>query len=173
MEIELLPGEEVKDVIGYEGLYKVSSYGGVWKLGNDGNVVKAIRVYREGAPYVRIPLSKDGDRKWHYPHRLVGKAFIANPNNLPIINHLDGDKSNCRYDNLEWCTYYDNHQHARDTGLNPRFKLSAEDKYRICEAYLSGSAAVVQLSEQYGVVPSAIYKHIRNFGRIKELLTRK
>jgi hypothetical protein len=36
MEIELLPGEEVKDVIGYEGLYKVTSYGGIWKLGPDG-----------------------------------------------------------------------------------------------------------------------------------------
>jgi HNH endonuclease. len=175
MEIELLPGEEVRDVVGYEGLYQVSSYGGVWKVGPDGKAVKSIRVYREGAEYVRIPLSRGTGQKrqWHYPHRLVAMAFIANPNNLPIINHIDGDKSNCRWDNLEWCTYYDNQQHACDTGLNSRLKLSAEDKYQICESYHTGSATVAQLAEKYGVAQSAIYKHIKNYDRIKALLTRK
>lgn len=173
MEIDLLPGEEVKDVVGYEGLYRVSSYGGVWKLGPDGEVVKKVSVYRVGAAYVRIPLGKDGQRKWHPTHRLVAEAFIPNPRNLPIVNHIDGDKKNCRYDNLEWCTYYDNHQHACDTGLQPRSKLSAEDKYQICETFFGNEATVKQLSEKYGVVTTAIYKHIKNYPRIKQLLTRK
>jgi len=173
MEINLLPGEEVKDVVGYEGLYRVSSYGGVWKLGPDGEVVKRVSVYREGTPYVRIPLAKNGKRKWYQTHRLVAVAFIPNPRNFPIVNHVDGDKKNCRYDNLEWCTYYDNHQHACDTGLHPSYKLSAEDKYQICEAFFGNEATVKQLSEKYGVVTSAIYKHLRNYDRIKSLLTRK
>ena len=173
MEIELLPGETVADVVGYIGLYKVTSYGGIWKLGPDGKVSKKIKIYREGSAYVRIPLQKEGNRKWHYTHRIVAEAFVPNPRNLPIINHIDGDKFNSRFDNLEWCTYYDNNQHACDTGLQPHFKLSAEQKYQICEAYTGGYATVTQLSEKYGVVTSAIYKHIKNYDRIKKLLTRK
>lgn len=173
MEIKLLPGEEVRDVVGYEGLYKVTSLGGVFKLGPDGNVVKKITVYRENVPYVMIPLRKEGKRKWHYTHKLVAKAFVPNPKGLPIVNHLDGDKTNCRSDNLEWCTYYDNHQHACDTGLNPHYKLSAESKYQICEAYLAGTLTVKQLSKKYGVGVNAIYKHIKNYDRIKLHLTRK
>ena len=173
MKIELLPGEEVKDVVGYEGLYKVTSYGSVYKMGPDGNVVKKLRVNRDGAAYVRIPLSKSGKRVWLGTHQIVAKTFIPNPRNLPIINHLDGNKYNCRMDNLEWCTYYDNHQHACDTGLNPHYKLSSNDKYQICEDFFSGRATAIELSLKYGVSATAIYKHVRNYNRIKELLTRK
>lgn len=173
MEIKLLPGEEVRDVVDYEGLYKVTSHGGVFKLGPDGKIVKNISVYRENVPYVTVPLRKEGKRKWYYTHKLVAKAFIPNPKGLPIVNHIDGDKTNCRSDNLEWCTYYDNHQHACDMGLNPHYKLSAEDKYEICEAYFDGRMTVKQLSEQYDVGINAIYKHIRNYDRMKQLLTRR
>lgn len=173
MEIVLFPGEEVKDVVGYEGLYKVSSYGGIWKLGPDGKVKKSISVYRVGSAYVRIPLGKNGDRKWHHTHRLVAEAFLLNPRNLPIVNHIDGNKKNCRYDNLEWCTHYDNHQHACDTGLRTDSKLSAEDKFRICEAYFANEATVKQMSERYGVRTSSIYKHIKNYDRLKLQLTRR
>lgn len=173
MEIKLLPGEEVKDVVGYEGLYKVSSYGGVWKLGSDGKAAKRISVYREGSAYVRIPLQNKGIRVWIPTHRLVAAAFIPNPCNLPVVNHLDGDKKNCRYDNLEWCTYYDNHQHAHDTGLRTDYKLFAEDKFQICEAYYGKKATVKQLATKYGVREGTIYKHIRSYERKKLELTRK
>jgi len=64
-------------------------------------------------------------------------------------------------------------QHACDTGLHPSYKLSVEEKYQICEAFFGNEATVKQLSEKYRVGTNAIYKHIRNYDRIKELLTRK
>ena len=80
--------EEWKDIKGYEGLYKISSYGRVKSLGNDKNRKEKIlssKSNREG--YVRVYLFKDGKGKMYRVHRLVAEAFIPNPNNylLSII----------------------------------------------------------------------------------------
>ena len=52
--------------------------------------------------YLAVDLYKDGKRTTAKVHRLVGEAFIPNPDNLPQINHRDGDKFNNSVSNLEW-----------------------------------------------------------------------
>ena len=60
--------------------------------------------YIVGAGHKVVKLTDDdGNRHQFYVHRLVAQAFIANPDNLPEINHKDEDKTNNRADNLEWC----------------------------------------------------------------------
>lgn len=53
-------------------------------------------------------------------HRIIAKLFIPNPNNLPQVNHKDGNKLNNAADNLEWCTRSDNLLHAYRNGLEKR-----------------------------------------------------
>nr|QBK85717.1 MAG: HNH endonuclease [Marseillevirus LCMAC101] len=55
-------------------------------------------------------------------HRLVALAYIPNLENLPIVNHKDGDKLNNRSDNLEWVTRKRNAEHAYETGLHKILK---------------------------------------------------
>lgn len=53
--------------------------------------------------YVYVNISKENKKHNLRVHKLVAEAFIDNPNNLPQINHIDGNKRNNRADNLEWC----------------------------------------------------------------------
>ena len=170
---ELWEGEEVRDVVSFEGIYTVSNYGGLWKYVNGGFVCRAIKQYREKPVYVRVGLLKEGKWVWRNIHVLVAQAFISNPGNKPFVNHIDGDKLNARADNLEWVTQLENHQHACDMRLNKHYKLSARDKHEICELFYSGQATAKQLSNRFGIVESGIRRHIKNYEKLKRDLPLK
>lgn len=102
--------EEIwRDIEGYEGLYQVSNLGRVKSLERIDEMGR-LRLGRILSPvidrygYLRVNLYKEGKRKTFQVHRLVGQAFIPNPEGLPQINHKDEDPSNDRADNLEWCS---------------------------------------------------------------------
>ena len=59
-----------------------------------------------GYKYYR--LSKNGTKKMFYAHRLVAEYFLDNPNGLPIVDHIDGNKLNNNVNNLRWSSYSDN-----------------------------------------------------------------
>ena len=98
-----------RDVVEFEGFYKVSNRGDVYSVERrdvmgrkcGGRTLKTLRG-KDG--YLRINLSKNGITKQYLIHRLVAQAFIPNQNNYLEINHKDENKTNNRVENLEWCT---------------------------------------------------------------------
>lgn len=118
--------ELYRPIKGYEGLYEVSNHGNVRSLsrmtkGRWGSMKtspgRQLKLNKHQLGYLRVDLSKDGKSKHNLAHRLVAEAFIPNPDNKKAVNHIDGDKENNRVENLEWCTYKENTQHALANGL--------------------------------------------------------
>lgn len=68
-------------------------------------------------PYVNLYLNDPSHYLTQMIHRLLGLAYIPNPEHKETINHIDGDKNNYSLDNLEWNTYAENNRHAIRTGL--------------------------------------------------------
>jgi len=75
--------------------------------------------------YLSIKLHNKGGYQQYKVHRLVAKHFVPNINNKPFVNHIDGNKLNNHYSNLEWCTASENMQHALETKLLVRCKGEA------------------------------------------------
>lgn len=126
----------------YGGLYEVSNHGSVRSVSRTvtftdnkpdrlikGRVLKA-QVNRYGYSCVRV--SYAGKKHTIRIHREVALAFILNRDGKPQVNHIDGDKGNNHYKNLEWCTNSENQLHAVKNNLrqvrsgrdSPRFKGS-------------------------------------------------
>ena len=121
-----------KDVVGFEGLYKVSNKGNVFSVERKdsqgqkrgGRTLKPT-YHTDG--YLKLDLYKNGMRKTKTVHRLVADTFIPNPNNYLEINHKDEIKTNNNVANLEWCTSKYNKNHG-DRTEKARQKLSKRVK---------------------------------------------
>lgn len=93
---------------------------------------KRIKQRTNNSGYNVVDLYQDHNKTTYLVHKLVAQTYIPNINNLPTVNHIDGDKSNNSVTNLEWASYSQNNQHAYDTGLHkPLFGESASsNKYK-------------------------------------------
>jgi hypothetical protein len=121
-------------VVGYEGMYEVSSHGRVKSLPRMARLNYRPRKLKErilrpglsGNGYETVVLYKPGHRQSHCIHRLVAEAFIPNPMRYAEVNHKDGEKLNCNVTNLEWCTSSYNTKHAYQTGLiDPKLRRNS------------------------------------------------
>ena len=95
--------ELFKSIDGYDN-YSISNFGNV--KNNKTNRILKHSNHRQG--YKEIHLCKNGNVKSFKVHRLVGMAFLENPDNKPMIDHIDENKSNNNVKNLRWATNQDN-----------------------------------------------------------------
>lgn len=63
--------------------------------------------------YIHVTISLKSGQRVHQAHRLVAQTFLANPSNLPIVNHMNAVRHDNRVNNLEWCDYRHNVRHAQ------------------------------------------------------------
>ena len=176
-----------KSVEGYEGLYQVSSYGRVRSLDRmvinsdgvkrlfKGRILKPNKV-RNG--YLKIQLSKSGKVNGALIHRLVAQSFIQNPDNLPIINHKDENKTDNHVENLEWCDskYNTNYgtaiQRSAEKRLNspklskPVLQIDKETN-EIVDKYPSAMEAARQLKIDQGNISSCCRGELKAYKGFK------
>lgn len=124
-----------KEIEGFEGRYEVSNLGrirtvkniqrfwsktsGEWKLEERIIATNKIRKsFKNNSGYLRVGLKDKDKLKTCLVHQLVAQAFIPNLENKKNVNHINGDKTDNRVENLEWVTQKENMKHAVQTGLS-------------------------------------------------------
>lgn len=116
--------EEWKDIENYPN-YQVSNFGNVkskeryTKQRNGINLrkEKILKQQKDHKGYLYVRLYNEYGWKYFKIHILVAKTFIPNLDKKPQVNHIDGNKKNNHYSNLEWCTDLENKHHAIENGL--------------------------------------------------------
>lgn len=99
--------EEWKDIIGYEGIYKVSNHAKILSF-HDEEPKLMSHLSRIDNSYQLVGLTKQKRIRNFCVHRLVALHFVPNPYNHPIVDHLDRNRQNNIFTNLEWVTYKEN-----------------------------------------------------------------
>ena len=164
--------EQWKDIIGYKGLYQISSFGRVKsveryvKHSYGGTQFLRERILRPTSKYnhyLRISLCKDAKMMSYDIHRVIALHFIPNPENKEYVNHIDGNKQNNSLENLEWSTPSENQLHAFRTGLKPNVSRVASE---ICKARVGDKhpCSIKLIDTKTGVIYHSITEAAKKHG---------
>jgi hypothetical protein len=153
--------EKWKAIPNTNGAYEVSNYGRLRSYLGQGARKKS-----KEPVMLSITINGNGYPAKHIRgvnlriHRLVAEAFIPNPSGLPMVNHIDGDKTNNHISNLEWCDKSHNERHAERMGLKNKARGEGCNKSQLTDADVmeiyKSNLGTRELGRQYGVNHSAI-----------------
>ena len=152
----------------FDGKYKVFDDGTIrsYTSHSKGKEIRGKISVRTGYQMVLL-YDQQSKRHCVNVHRLVAKAFIPNPNNLPQVNHKNGIKTDNRVENLEWSTPTENVLHCRDYVGSKVCKINLTQAEEIRELRKQG-LSVREISEKYGIQKSQIYAICKNQRWVKQ-----
>lgn len=144
--------EEWRDIPGFDGKYQASSYGRIRSLSfNKTKQIRPLSISQNRAGYCLVALQINNKSKRILVHRLIALTFIPNKDNKPQVNHIDGDKSNNRLDNLEWVTGKENVRHFHHVLMKRPIKIQSGRK----RGWQSKPVICVETGERYESIASA------------------
>lgn len=162
--------EEIwKDITGYEGHYQVSNFGRIKSVARKikygethapaNKPEMILKPKQKNSGYLFVSLCKNNNIKYSHIHRLVASAFIPNPENKPLVNHIDGNKQNNSIGNLEWVTPIENIMHyqtklKKGPKKHTRHKIGKHER-RVIQLTLKGE----KIKEWHSI--SAAAKHLK------------
>lgn len=118
----------MKDIPGYEGLYSIDEDGNVFSYRRQ----NFLKPYMGDRGYLRVGLSDvDGNRKHYTIHRLVALTYILNPNDLPVVDHIDRNKANNSVENLRWVTSKENNLNKDLEKLHKAVEMRDKNNHNI------------------------------------------
>lgn len=157
--MELKENEIVKEIEGFPE-YLVSNLGRVWSKHSNKwlTPIKNIK-----GNYIRLYINL-GRKNRFYVHQLVANAFLPNPQNLPEIDHIDGDATNNKLENLRWVSHQEN---MKNETTRERLKKNGGDYVEIEEiATRRIFRGYQEASEATGLSKSTLQHHTKN--KVKE-----
>jgi len=131
--------------------YQVSSFGRF--RNSKGVIMENYKPHHSGYIYVRV------DKLKYALHRLVASTFIENPDNKPVVNHIDGNKINNSLENLEWVTVQENNQHNHNVGLIKCFTRKI-GKYNLNREIIKEYNSIVEAMQETNItsIKEVLYK---------------
>ena len=162
-------GEEIRQI--EETDYYVSYAGNVYRKYTDDLYYKRKPYLNKRNGYYYITLITNSAHITFRLHRIIAKAWIENPNNLPIVGHKDNNKQNYNASNLYWTTLSENSQKAVDDGLLTNDKGYNDSQSNHVIVYdkdfneIDRIGSFRECSKKYNVSVSTVARHC--YGKIK------
>ena len=151
--------EQWADIDGFNGKYKISTLGRVLSTNYARKGIPVmLKVRTNNAGYCVVPLRKDGSQnsKNYLVHRLVAQAFVPNPDNMPIVNHLDENPMHNFAFNLEWTSRMENFHYGTADERKHRSMLRAVYQCDKDGNIINRFESVYKAGETLGIKPQNI-----------------
>ena len=142
--------EELRLIVGSETDY-ITPSGKIYKdYGNNMMYPKANFINKHNG-YLYCGITYPEEQKQRRVHILVAESYLPNPNNYPVVMHLDNNKANPNVNNLQWGTVSQNTKSAFDDGLQRNDK-SWEDSQSVHVCVFDMNKKLI---EKYGSISEA------------------
>lgn len=122
---------------------------------------------KDAKGYLRIRLRYGDVDKYgaatYKVHRLVAENFIPNPENKPQVNHINGDKTDNRVENLEWVTSAENIAHAIENGLQDNTSQTMNEMGGQIRTAIERGYIIKDIAEKNGINEKTIRRRVYDF----------